>query len=637
MQQIATRTSQVAALPVSTDTLNTTGSSASREYEQQSSEHFREMLDMQRNRDRSPGNPVEPRPQRPERSAASESPAPDKQDAVQSSERDHTQKNHSDEKPVEAQQTDNATQAPAPKSNADKAEQDASVTPEETSTETDPSLVAETNGNDEALLNEASAVVSEEAQPDVELGVTVDWLTLLAQINGNIDKEQSAPQVQPDAVEMTLPELEGAISEQLNSLIQQLDSGETLTPEAQAELAGLMAQWAKQWLSQADNASGQDVQTELTDDLNGMLREALSALDLSADVEQASPLGAMLKDLLAQTALDGEQNTDQQQLGLFNAKPAEVSVKTNQSDPDGLLKTLAQLPKETRDNLITQVTAMLEKGDTTKVSDETAKGLANVVGQMNEQQQKQFLASLSAGLDEISAQRKQGHEPGIDLQALIGASLAKAGVEGELAIQQQAKAVEALTQVLERAQHAQHAMTQGMEHALNVVRQERHAPVSAMDAQMSASVDAQRQQAFDKAVALHKPEGAQQMADKVRWMVNAQNMQADIRLDPPELGSMKVRINVSGESATVNFVVQSQQAREVLEQATPRLKELLEEQGIQLGQSSVEQEQQGNEANEGQMAGGDGLGQGDDGLEEGAGMREQSIPRVHNGLIDYFV
>ena len=53
---------------------------------------------------------------------------------------------------------------------------------------------------------------------------------------------------------------------------------------------------------------------------------------------------------------------------------------------------------------------------------------------------------------------------------------------------------------------------------------------------------------------------------------------------------MQIRVNVSGESASVSFVVQSQHARDVLEQATPRLKEMLEEQGIQLGQSSVEQE-----------------------------------------------
>ena len=77
-------------------------------------------------------------------------------------------------------------------------------------------------------------------------------------------------------------------------------------------------------------------------------------------------------------------------------------------------------------------------------------------------------------------------------------------------------------------------------------------------------------------------------------MMNQKNMVADIRLDPPDLGQMQIKITMQGDSASVSMVVQSQAAREALEHSEPRLKELLEQQGIELGQSSVQQESRGN-------------------------------------------
>ena len=102
----------------------------------------------------------------------------------------------------------------------------------------------------------------------------------------------------------------------------------------------------------------------------------------------------------------------------------------------------------------------------------------------------------------------------------------------------------------------------------------------------------QNNQILDKPINITKPEAATELANKVQVMVNQNRMIAEIRLDPPDLGQMQIKIAMQGDTATVNIVVQSQQARETLEHATPRLKELLEEQGIELGQSSVQQEGQ---------------------------------------------
>lgn len=81
-------------------------------------------------------------------------------------------------------------------------------------------------------------------------------------------------------------------------------------------------------------------------------------------------------------------------------------------------------------------------------------------------------------------------------------------------------------------------------------------------------------------------------------MMLARNMKSvDIRLDPPELGSMQIKLSL-GEQANVSFVVSSQQAKDALEESLPRLKELLEQQGMQLGDSDVTQDNRNSDSEE---------------------------------------
>jgi flagellar hook-length control protein FliK len=75
-------------------------------------------------------------------------------------------------------------------------------------------------------------------------------------------------------------------------------------------------------------------------------------------------------------------------------------------------------------------------------------------------------------------------------------------------------------------------------------------------------------------------------------MISQKLQQFDITLDPPELGNMHVRVNLQGEQATVNFVVQNQQAKEAFEQNMHKVKELLAEQGVDVGDANVEQQSQ---------------------------------------------
>ncbi|PNH78234.1 flagellar hook-length control protein FliK [Vibrio diazotrophicus] len=99
---------------------------------------------------------------------------------------------------------------------------------------------------------------------------------------------------------------------------------------------------------------------------------------------------------------------------------------------------------------------------------------------------------------------------------------------------------------------------------------------------------------------------AEQMAERVQVMLSKNLKNIDIRLDPPELGRMHIRMNMNGDGATVHFTVANQQARDALEQSMPRLREMLNNQGVQLGDTSVQQQSSGQQQR--YAASGDGSG-----------------------------
>ncbi|MFB2871116.1 flagellar hook-length control protein FliK [Aeromonas jandaei] len=110
-------------------------------------------------------------------------------------------------------------------------------------------------------------------------------------------------------------------------------------------------------------------------------------------------------------------------------------------------------------------------------------------------------------------------------------------------------------------------------------------------------------------------EAPAELHQKVNLMLADKLQQAEIQLDPIGLGKMKIQIQLDASSqASVHFVVQHGQTREMLEQAMPRLRDMLAGQGIQLGQTQVQhqsqqQQQQGQATSGGQGQQGQGGGQ----------------------------
>lgn len=96
------------------------------------------------------------------------------------------------------------------------------------------------------------------------------------------------------------------------------------------------------------------------------------------------------------------------------------------------------------------------------------------------------------------------------------------------------------------------------------------------------------------------PQWGHAVGEKIMWMANQQLSSADIRLDPPELGSLQVKVNVQQDQANITFISPHPQVRELLDQQVARLREMFAEQGLNLGSVDVSdrREQESRDSNE---------------------------------------
>ena len=92
-------------------------------------------------------------------------------------------------------------------------------------------------------------------------------------------------------------------------------------------------------------------------------------------------------------------------------------------------------------------------------------------------------------------------------------------------------------------------------------------------------------------IAIYRKDFANAVKDKVMVMINQKIQQVEIQLDPPEMGNIHVKVNLQNEQAAVQFVVQNQQAKDALEQNMNKLREMLAQSGVDVGDANIEQRQ----------------------------------------------
>ena len=113
-------------------------------------------------------------------------------------------------------------------------------------------------------------------------------------------------------------------------------------------------------------------------------------------------------------------------------------------------------------------------------------------------------------------------------------------------------------------------------------------PASSAPGQTSAA--GAPQIAMDVQPQLNSAAWSRVVSSRVVWMAREGVQQAELRLNPANLGSVDVRLNISNDQASVTFLAQNAATREALEQSMPRLRESLAENGLSLTHSEVGQQ-----------------------------------------------
>lgn len=78
-----------------------------------------------------------------------------------------------------------------------------------------------------------------------------------------------------------------------------------------------------------------------------------------------------------------------------------------------------------------------------------------------------------------------------------------------------------------------------------------------------------------------------EFGQKVTWLATQHTQSAELHLNPPQLGPLDIVLNVSGDQATALFTSPHAAVRDAVEQALPRLREMLADSGIMLGNATV--------------------------------------------------
>ena len=86
---------------------------------------------------------------------------------------------------------------------------------------------------------------------------------------------------------------------------------------------------------------------------------------------------------------------------------------------------------------------------------------------------------------------------------------------------------------------------------------------------------------------LHSAAWGSEFANKVVWLAKNDQQQAQININPAQLGPIQITLHLNGDQATATFGSANAEVRQAIENSLPQLKEMLSSAGINLGQADV--------------------------------------------------
>ncbi|QBG88355.1 flagellar hook-length control protein FliK [Xanthomonas oryzae] len=119
---------------------------------------------------------------------------------------------------------------------------------------------------------------------------------------------------------------------------------------------------------------------------------------------------------------------------------------------------------------------------------------------------------------------------------------------------------------------------------------------------------------------------------RMSWLADQKIGHAHIKVTPNEMGPVEVRLHLDGDRVNASFTAANADTRQALEQSLPRLREMLGQNGFQLGQADVGQQQQHPSGN---RTGGNGNGNGLT-LDDSPPVGIPSVVLRQRGLLDAY-
>ena len=129
-----------------------------------------------------------------------------------------------------------------------------------------------------------------------------------------------------------------------------------------------------------------------------------------------------------------------------------------------------------------------------------------------------------------------------------------------------------------------------------------------------------------------------EFSQKITWLASSKmDQSAELHLNPPQLGPLDVVLKVSGDQATALFTSPHAAVREAIEQALPRLRDMLADNGITLGNTTVSDQapREQNQSDAQRATNNTGNEPRDTAVGSNNAARVSPISR-HNGIVDTF-
>lgn len=134
------------------------------------------------------------------------------------------------------------------------------------------------------------------------------------------------------------------------------------------------------------------------------------------------------------------------------------------------------------------------------------------------------------------------------------------------------------------------------------------------------------------------PAWDQALGQKVVWMVSGSQQSASLTLNPPDLGPMQVVLHVHNGQAEASFTASQPEVRQALEAAMPKLREMMSDAGIQLGQATISAGMPNQQNRSGEQSGQNsrGFGQANDSVDTTTRITGTTKITGGQGLVDTF-